>query len=861
MRVERKIKGDNVWLQYVALVLFFFFSIVAVSVYFFNSFLNLANEEITRSGMAAAEKDAEIVNNILDDGKSSLLLVQRLTERILKDDMPLSEVEALFVTESERYKTQRESEYFGIYGYVNGTYIDGDHKNPSKDFKAQDTPWFKSAVRARTDEPQIIAFGDASDGQRVVAICKAFNNKQDVVSLSIPLKRIRSYSKSLSNAEKKWLLMDLAGNIIDHHVDLEVGQNYLSDAYWGTEKENLARKVTRARSGMVNVIYEGKESYAFVAPLENEWLLVSFLDKASATESVRWLMVRNVMVVVSLLLIVVVICGLTFLRHRKISKIIKAKRVIQKKMNHEMLASINGILGMNSVVMKSIRDESTRVFSESIGSAMQDLHALISDANDFSFIERGNSKSVSEGYELFTLISDCYNNVMLKAKLKNLQVSLECDPELPSSLWGDVKRLRQTLYNLLTDAVKRTESGGILISVGFDKSPKVLGASDSSIVLKIAIRDTGESLNFDQLVDDNWDNASAELCIAKMLLTACGGDLVVKSRYGESTTFMVSLPQVVLNVEPMGDFFVRYNVSLIEKETFDTLFAPSARILVVDDVDINLKVVAGLLKTSKIQVDMAVSATQCLELVAIRHYDLILLDYSLPVMDGIKTFERMKKIENSPNKDTPVIIATAKTIEFSDSYLKLGLTDFIVKPYQEQDLMRILAWYLPKNLILTGDDLLEFPQRKNSGKSSTKKSQERFENETEELEFHSVLTPEEKLFVFDDVLNVKMGLEYFSHDVRCYCEVLQEFVRDNKAENFKKLYAAEDWENYLVLIHSTRNVAYAIGADDLSRMAQSIESACKDLKYDEVANLHAGFVNLYEENVEKIKKGLSEYES
>lgn len=861
MAFKKKEREDRVWLLYVVVILFFFAGLVVVSILSFNSYSRLAQDEILRSGVRAVEKDAEIISNILEVGENRLQTVIRVTEHILNEGSPIADVESLFVEETARFRKKINSDTSGMYGFINGTYVDGNHWTPSSDYKVQERPWYKNAIQAEGDEVQITVFDDMADGIRTISISRAFDSKRSVAALNIPLRYLRRFSKLVKDQDSHWIILDLKGSVIDHHDGSDVGQNYLSDAYWGTEKENLARKVIRTRSGVVNVVHDSKESFAFVAPLHKNWLLVSIVDKATATEDLRWIMVRNVMVVLLLFLVLVFVGLFGFVRHRKVLRIMKTKKIIQRKMNHEMLASINGILGMNAVLAKSIRDTNTRKFVDSVGSAVKELNSLISDAMDFSNFERGNSVQESEAYDVFTLLSDCYRNVMPKASMKNLQVSVECDQDLPSSLWGDLKRIRQAINNLLSDAVKRTDAGGILISIGFDSQARVKNSSEDMVILKISIRDTGESISLGYGSGEReWDGASAELILAKLLISACGGDFVVKSRYGESTTVMITVPQVVLNVEPMGDFLTRYHESeFTESSAYDTLFAPSARILVVDDVDINLKVICGLLKDTKIQIDTAVNANQCLELVAIRRYDLILLDYSLPVMDGIKTFERMKKIADSPNKDTPVIMGTAKTIDFSDSYLKLGLTDFISKPYQEQDLKRMLAWYLPKSLVLTKDDLLEFPQAV-AKKQPTRKSMNTAFDDDEELEFHSVLTPEEKLVVFGEVLNVNAGLEYFSHDIRCYCEVLEEFVREDKSSAFQRAFLAKNWNEYLALVHSVNGVASAIGAEILSLRSRDIENACKELKFDEVESLHDSFVAVYVENIEKIKKGLSEYE-
>lgn len=858
MADSEKIKKDQVWIQYVVVVLFFFLVLVAVSIYSFNSFSTLAKEEAVRTGLHSVEKDAEIFNNVLNEGKTRLQVVWRIADHMMQDGDSLSDLKKFFEEENLRYRNELDTSFTGVYGYVNNTFVDGNNWPAPEEYDATTRPWFQKAIQANDDDVQLTSFYSLSDHGYVISASHILRDRKSVVALNISLSAVkRSFAKT-KNRENHWIILDRQGTVIDHHDSSEIGMNYLSDVFWGTESEKMARQVIRAGTGFKEVIHDGRESYAFIASLQNEWLMVNIVSKSVVTQKIRWLVARNVIIGLLLVICMGTVFTMGLVKHRRISRVKQDREFVLKKMSHEMHATINGILGMNSVVLKSVRDDDTKGFVENVNAAVEDLASLISDVQEISDLDGEDSKPEKEVYDVFGLVSDCYKNVLTKASLKNLQISLECDSDLPSSLWGDVKRIRHTINNILADAVKRTEAGGILMTVGFDHMESNNDSSEEHIVLKISIRDTGEGLSVGRGAVDDWSMASAELCLANLLLKSCGGELVVKSRYGESTTFMVSIPQIVVNIEPMGDFFTRFQEdSFTESKTVETLFAPSARILVVDDVDMNLKVVRGLLKDTKIQIDTAVNSTQCLEMVAAKHYDLILLDYSLPVVDGIRTFDRMQKLENSPNRETPVVMATAKTIEFSDSYLRLGLTDFISKPFMEQDLMRMLAWYLPKHRILTRDDLQEI-----TPKTATKKRKklDPVAVVTDELEFHSVLTPAEKLKVFDGILDVKAGLEYFSHDARCYTEILQEFVREDRQAAFRRAFLTKDWNNYLILVHSVNGVASAIGAHVLAMKSQEIEKVCKESKYDEVIGLHDGFILAYIECLDYIKKGLSEYD-
>lgn len=853
-------KTNNAWIPFIVVVLMFFLSMMVVSMFSLGTFMEVAKEDSDLTGMRSVEKDAAILNGIVNDRKGYLRELWRVTDHILKDSGTVSSIEEFIVEETKIRRTKGDSSFVGVFGFIDGRYVDGHLWAPPAEYNPREQSWFRSAVKADDDKVRLVYNVDVKDRRMVITASRALFGNHGVIALSFTLDSLKEALKSVKGSRARWMLMNVNGDIIEHYDSVEVKQNYLSDTYWGTDKERFARQVTRTRNGVVEVVYNGRETVAYVTPVQTDWLLVRMVNKSDITENVRLAVARNILIVFLFFIVMTGIISTGFFSHLKKSSINRKKQFILDKMNHEMHAAVNGILGLNSVVMKTIRDKETKRYAQSVSASVQEMSSLISDIQDVSEIGSAHSNSKMEAYELYSLLADCYNTLLPKAEMKNLQVTLECDQDIPSNLWGNVNAIRRTINNILTDAVKRTESGGILINVNYDTVPATSQSAEKSIVMKIFIRDTGEGLSVGRgSVADDWNKASAELSLAKLLLDSCGGELVVKSRYGESTTFMVSVPQIVLNVEPMGDFLARFQEQNQNVEnSFETLFAPSARILVVDDVNLNLQVVRGLLRDTKVQIDTAINSSQCLELVALKHYDLILLDYSLPIVNGIKTFERMKRIENSPNKNTPVIIATAKTVEFSDSYLNLGLTDFISKPYMEKDLMRILAWYLPKHLILTSEDLQNLPQRKTVQKAPVK---DVGTYGAEELEFHSVLTPEERLNVFEDVLDVKAGLEYFSHDVKCYYEILQEFVREDKTAAFQKAFLTKDWNNYLALVHSVHGVAAAIGAETLTRNTHEVENACKEYRFDEVVALHENFMAIYVNCIESIKKGLTEYEA
>lgn len=851
---------NSIWIQYALIVLGFLVSFSILTYFSFRSINNMAKDDASLAAQTTIETDVDILNSILAESRQNLETVCKLTEYILQENMPIAEVESLFVAETKAMNSDGNPQFFGFYGLVKGHFVEGGERTPTEDYDVKKRPWYRNAVRSLNNEIQLTAFLNHSNGMLSVSLSKALSDKESVIAMNLPLEKLITAFRGRWDPETKWMVLNSSGDVLSHYDVSQIGENYLSNKYWGTEIEELTRKSLHTSKEKYRVVHVGGNLTAYVAAVGGHWVLVKIYDGSHMADNARWATTRNIMVAVLLFLTMTLLFTIVFFRHRGMVRANRVRRLIREKMGHEMHAAINGILGMNAVVMKSIHDEDSRAFSEGVQSAVLGFDSLLKDVREISYND-GTINVTFQEYSLFEILSECYKTVLPKAHLKNLQIVFECDPDIPSGMWGDSIHLRQIINNLLSDAVQRTESGSIWLSVNGRMEPREINSTEDHFVLQFAIRDTGSSVEKGRGPNvDEWVDASAELCLAKLMLDACDGELMIKSRYGEGTTFMVSMRQLVLNKAPIGDFETKYN-SLVSQENnaVVTLFAPSARVLVVDDVEMNLKVVCGLLKETKVQIDTAVSSAQCLELVASKHYDLILLDYSLPETNGVDTFDRMKKVGAKLNKVTPVIMVTAETVDFKDSFLKIGLTDYMLKPYVEKDLLRMLAWYLPKELVLTQEDLLEVPQREKPQPTKTVKI-EAIPEEDEEIVFHSILTPEEKLKVFSSVLDVQKGLEYFSRDVRCYYEVVKEFGNEDKRYGLEKTFQMKDWNNYLILIHSVNSVAQAIGANALAAKAQVVERTCKDYKFDLLDEPHQAFMAAYVETMDMIKKGVEAYE-
>ena len=527
----------------------------------------------------------------------------------------------------------------------------------------------------------------------------------------------------------------------------------------------------------------------------------------------------------------------------------EAKSQFLANMSHEIRTPINGILGMDSVLLKECHDENLREYAKNIQSAGQSLLSIINDILDISKIESGKMEILTIRYQLFSVLNDCYNLTKIKLQNKPVSFIMQINEKLPSWLYGDEVRIRQIINNFLSNAVKYTKEGNITFELDFEEK------TDEQILLVITVRDTGIGIKEEDLgklfesftrIEEkrnrNIEGTGLGLNLTKNLVNLMGGEVFAESTYGKGSCFTAKIPQKIADAKPMGDFGKRYQQYLSTSDDDKLSFlAPDAKILVVDDVTMNLKVVEGLLKATKIQIDTAVSGSECLECVKTTPYQMIFLDHMMPEMDGLETLEHMKNLADNPNAQTPVIMLTANAIVGAkEEYIEAGFTDYLTKPIRETELLEMILKYLPEELVCE------------NGGQGIEKSQDAQNMEQPEVGGEGA-EPLQRLEQLEG-LDVKTGLTYCMNEEDFYTEMLQEFLQADKASQLKHFLAEEDWDNYRTTVHALKSTSLTIGAAHLSGEAKALEMAAKEGNMDYIWSHHDGVMDEYKELTDHLKE-------
>ncbi|MBR6452564.1 MAG: response regulator [Lachnospiraceae bacterium] len=382
----------------------------------------------------------------------------------------------------------------------------------------------------------------------------------------------------------------------------------------------------------------------------------------------------------------------------------RAKSIFLASMSHEIRTPLNSVLGMNEMILRSTKDPQLLEYAGHIKTSGDVLLGLINDVLDFSKIEARKMDILEAPYDLHRILRDIDSFFSESAKNKGLYLKIACDENLPSRLIGDEAHIRQVLANIVSNAVKYTKEGGVTVSVSAEPQ------KEDRVMLLIKVTDTGIGIaaeDREYLFDafrrvNERQNASIQgtglgLAISKELMELMKGSILLDSRVGGGSTFTLRLPQKVEDANPAGSF-VPHPPAQQETEYRESFHAPSASVLVVDDVSINLKVISALLKDTQIKVTTASDGLKAVGLCKEEKYDVILLDHRMPDPDGIATFGMIRK--DGLNKETPVIMLTANALSGAEEeYRQLGFSAYLSKPVRGADLEKALLALLPSEKI------------------------------------------------------------------------------------------------------------------------------------------------------------------
>ena len=511
-----------------------------------------------------------------------------------------------------------------------------------------------------------------------------------------------------------------------------------------------------------------------------------------------------------------------------------AKSLFLAGISHEIRTPINVIIGMNEMILRESNQPDVVSYAQNSAAAGETLLSLVNDILDFSKIESGKFNLVEETYKLDDVLKSLIIMTRPRAEMKNLSFKVNVNPETENFLFGDSIRIRQIVLNILSNAIKYTQTGGVEFTVesqkfSFDKINLVFVVKDTGIGIRAENLPKlfDEFERFDVQKNKNIEGTGLGLAITNRFVNMMNGTIEVQSTYGEGSTFTVTIPQRIVSNEKLGHLTDEPSSTRLKYQP--SFIAPDAEILIVDDNEMNLLVAVNLLKETKVTVDTATSGMLCLKKLTQKHYDLIFLDQMMPNLDGIKTLEMAKAMDDNLNKQTPIIALTANAVSgIREMFVSKGFTDYLNKPINAKIFERMLLDYLPIEKLLPP--------------------------ESSPVSVPAELEP-------NDLINVELGLEFSAGMPDMFKEFLLMFSRlkTKKKQKLQAAFDARDWENYTIFVHALKSAALSIGGEKTSAAAKALEEAGKILtaktgseaekneREEFIKQNHAAAMKLYDE--------------
>lgn len=369
-----------------------------------------------------------------------------------------------------------------------------------------------------------------------------------------------------------------------------------------------------------------------------------------------------------------------------------AKSDFLATISHEIRTPMNAIIGMADMIKKLKPTGKYLEYVENIDNSSHILLNLINDILDFSKIEANKLDILPEYFDLHKLLEGIKS--MLESIMPNKPIEFICEfnADLPRAVLGDEKRIHQILINILNNSFKYTNEGYIIFraylnaekAICFDVKDSGIGIKDEDVP---RIFNAFEQL--DKVKNKKVVGTGLGLAITRRLCELMNGTISLTSVYGEGTCFSIMLPLTAGNEADLAD----------EKTETLEFSAPEARVLVVDDIDINVIITCSLLETYGINADEASGGYQAIDMVTDNNYDIILMDHMMPEIDGVETTKRIRSM-GGKYLDLPIVALTANAVSgAAEMFLANGFNGFLSKPLDAKELAAVLLKFLPSEKI------------------------------------------------------------------------------------------------------------------------------------------------------------------
>ncbi|PMK04529.1 aerobic respiration two-component sensor histidine kinase ArcB [Vibrio sp. 10N.261.55.A7] len=502
-----------------------------------------------------------------------------------------------------------------------------------------------------------------------------------------------------------------------------------------------------------------------------------------------------------------------------LEKASRDKTTFISTISHELRTPLNGIVGLSRMLLDSQLNQEQRKYMQTINVSAITLGNIFSDIIDMDKFDRRKLELLPTTLHFEEFIAEIESISALMAEQKGLRFDLERLSNLPTAIEIDATRLRQVLWNLISNAMKFTKEGGVVMTVSAD-------LIEDSAEIVIEIEDTGIGIAESELdkifamyyqVKSGKDNLHAVgtgigLAVSKQLINMMNGDISVSSEDGFGTTFTVNL------TVPLAD------TSLVEH--VETLEQPGLRIFMVEDIELNVTVAKSLLESLGHQVTVAMTGQEAIDQFKVDEFDLVLLDIQLPDMTGFDVAQSFKQTYT----DLPPLVAlTANVLKNKNEYIEKGMDEALSKPLSVIAIQEVIARLCERDTV------------------SSVQSPEVEQVDTSE-DSYSTLLDLPMLESYVGIVGVKPvldSIEMFESMMPDYLEILDSNM------------IAKDQDRIVSEAHKIKGAAGSIGLKRIQKIAQKAQSPERVTWWENISDWVEEINNEYQHDIQILKEWLA----